>query len=139
MKSPQYELSGAADVFNLAGQTGNDPWRLDRERWEASEREREGREYAARMQHTFEQCPGFIGCDMPTSELSKGRVVVEPGRVLEAMTWLKRRFRASESIELSEDEGGICIEVAAKQRRSPNGGRRVKINFGKIEQFTFEL
>jgi len=135
----QYELPKAEQVFNLAGETQDDPWRLDRERWAAVERQREAAEYAARCQHTFEQCPGFVGGDAPTSPNGRGVVVVEPGRIIEAMAWLKRRFRASETIDLSTELQGIAIEIAPRIRCSPMGGRRVKVKFGKPEQFTLPL
>ena len=137
--TPQFDLPHAGEVFNLAGETQDDPCRLDRERWAAAERQREASEYAARCQHTFEQCPGFVGGDAPTSPNGRGMVVVEPGRIIEAMAWLRRRFRASETMDLSTELQGIAIEIAPRIRRSSNGGRRVKVKFGKPEQFTLPL
>jgi hypothetical protein len=139
MKTPQYELAGSASVFNLAGETGLDPFRIERERWAEAERKRDAQEYAARMQHTFEQCPGFIGGDAPTSVNGRGVVVVEPGRIVEALAWLKRRFHASETIDVDTDLQGIAVEVAPRVRRAMPGGRRIKVSFGKVEQFTLAL
>ncbi len=138
MKTLQHEMPIVGAVFNLAGESGDDPFRLEREAWEAAERQREGREYAARMQHTFEQCPGFIGGDCPTCDSGKGVVIVEPAQVVSALAWLKRRFHASENIELSPD-GGIAIEIAPRVRRSPSGGKKIKVKFGKVEQFALPL
>ncbi len=138
MKTLQHEIPIVGEAFNLAGEVGSDPFRLERERWQAAERQREASEYAARMQHTFEQCPGFQGGDAPTSEAGKGVVIVEPGQVVNALAWLKRRFRASENIELSPD-GWIAIEVAPRVRRAAVGGRKLAVRFGKTEQFTLPL
>ncbi len=137
--SHQFELPKAGDVFNLASEVGEDPFRVERERWEAAQIEKEREAYAARMQLSLAQCPGFAACDAPSSEIGKGKVVVEPGKVQSALAWLKRRFQASENIELSEDGGGIVIEIAPRQRRAFNGGQRLKVKFGKVEQFKLPL
>lgn len=139
MKPLQHEMPVVGQAFNLAGETGIDPFRVERERWAQLERQREAKEYAARMQHTFEQCPGYIGGDSPTSDNGRGVVVVEPGRIVEALAWLKRRFQASETIDVCTDLNGIAVEIAPRIRRSPCGGRRVKIKFGKVEQFSLPL
>jgi len=136
---PQPEFYVAREAFNLAGETGLDPFRLERERWAQAEKQREAAEYAARMQHTFEQCPGFIGGDAPTSANGRGVVVVEPGRIIEALKWLNRRFVASETIDVDTDLHGIAVEIAPRIRRSSPGGRRIKVAFGKPEQFTLSL
>lgn len=139
MKPLQHEIPVVGDRFNLAGQVADDPWRVDRERWEAAERLAAGREYAARMQRTFEQCPGFVGGDAPTSETGRGVVVVEPGHIIEALAWLKRRFHASETIDISTELQRIAIEIAPRVRRSPSGGRKIRISFDKPVQFEFKI
>lgn len=140
MKPPQFELPQSSEVFNLAVQVADDPWRVDRERWAAAQRQKEAAEYAARMQLQLAQCPGWIGSDAPTSEQGRGVVVVEPALIVEALAWLKRRFHASETIDVDTTLHGIAVEVAPRQRsRSPLGGKRVKVKFGKVEQFTLPL
>lgn len=143
MRKPkaQFELPGAGAVFNLAGERSVDPFRLERERWAQAEREREAREYAARVQLTLEQCPGFIGCDAPGSDDSTGRIVVEPGRVFEAMDWLKRRYHVAENLDLSPDNG-LCIELKPRVRNKSGCGTRVRkltVKFGKPQQFELGL
>ena len=133
-KTFQRELPVCASVFNLVIEQGDDPWRLERERWEQAERELAGREYAAKMQLTLQQCPGFVGCDPPASDTSKGRVVIEPGRVMEAVSWLKRRFHISENLDLSPDNG-LCIDLAPRVRSCKGGGKRVRVSFEPPEQF----
>ena len=90
----QFELpsAGLGGVFNLSGERADDPFRLEREHWEAQERIRTRLDYAAKMQLQLKDCPGFCSCDAPSSEDEKGRVVVEPGRIVEATQWLKRRL-----------------------------------------------
>ena len=137
MKTPQYELSGASEVFNLAPERAEDPFRVDRERWEANQRAEAAREFTAKMQRTLAECPGFMACDAPAGESSKGRVVIEPARVLEALPWLKRRFIVAENLELSDGDG-LVVEVAPRVR-GRGGPRRVRVKFGKVEQFTLAL
>ncbi len=139
MKTPQYELPQASEVFNLAGQVQDDPFRVERERWEAAAKRKAGEEYASRMQLQLAQCPGFIGSDSPSSEQGKGVVVVEPARIVEALAWLKRRFHASETIDVDTSLNGIAVEIAPRVRARHGGGRRVKVRFGKVEQFSFEF
>ena len=137
----QFELPGAGEVFNLAGQQSDDPWRLECERWAQAEREREGREYSARMQLSLAQCPGFIGCDAPASDEGTGRVVVEPAHVFEAMAWLKRRYHVAENLDLSPDNG-LCIELKPRVRNKTGCGRprtKLTVHFGKPEQFELGL
>lgn len=136
---PQYDLPVAGDVFNLASEVADDPWRLDRERWEAAQRRKDAEEYSSKMQLQLAQCPGFIGSDAPKSEASTGVVVVEPALIAEALSWLKRRFNASETMDFETDLQGIAIEIAPRQRRCSFGGRKVKVRFGKVEQFTLPL
>lgn len=138
MKKHQFELPacGLGGVFNLSGETGPDPLRLERERWQRETREREAREYQERMQRTLAECPGFVGADPPASDAATGRVIIEPGMVFQAVAWLKRRFHVSENLDLSTDTG-LCVEVAPIVRKK--GVRKVKVTFGKPEQFTLEL
>lgn len=138
MRPRQFELASADEVFNLAGETGVDHWRVERERIEAEERRRIADEYQRRMQLALELCPGFTGCDAPRSDESKGIVIVEPGRVPEAWTWLKRRFHVAESLELSTDHG-IAIRIAPRVRRLTKGVRRRKVSFKPAEQFMLAL
>lgn len=132
------ELPQAGEVFNLAGQTAEDPWRIERERIEAEDRRRIAAEYQRRMQLALELCPGFCACDAPNSDDAKGVVMVEPGRVCEAWAWLRRRFHVCESLELSTDMS-IAIKIAPRIRRVTSRRHRVKVRFGPVEQFTLAL
>ena len=58
-KIPQHELPVVGAVFNLAGEVGQDPWRLEREYWAKSKAEEEGRAFQAKMQRTMEGVPGL--------------------------------------------------------------------------------
>lgn len=138
MKPRQSELAGSHTVFNLACECGVDPDRVLKERLDAAIARAAAREYELKMQRTFSQCPGFIGGDAPSSENGKGHVVVDPGKALEAREWLKRRFHCNDALELSDQ--GLCIEVVPRARRKAAGGpRRVRVAFGKLEQFTLSL
>jgi hypothetical protein len=138
----QFELpsAGLGGVFNLSGERADDPFRLEREHWEAQERIRTRLDYAAKMQLQLKDCPGFCSCDAPSSEDEKGRVVVEPGRIVEATQWLKRRFDISENLELSPDNG-LAIDFIARKRvpGCKAGGKRVRVRFQKPEQFALAL
>ncbi len=133
----QFELpaAGLGGVFNLAGEAAADPWRVDRERWDQDKREREARDYQAKMQTSLAQCPGFAGCDAPASEAGQGRVIVEPGTIVKAMAWLKRRFHVNENLDLSPDNG-LCIEIIPKVKKT--GKQASPVLFKKTEQFLFE-
>lgn len=137
MNTHQSEFACSASVFNLAPEAADDPWRVKREILEAEARAEAGRAYQRKLQKTFEECPGFVGADAPTSDTGRGRVVVEPAKVIEALAWLRRRFHVSENLELSSD-AGLCIEVQPRVRRSTPGPRRVKPRF-KLEQFELDL
>lgn len=126
-----------SSVFNLAMQSGVDPLRLQREAWAREEREREATEYQAKMQRTLAECPGVVGFDAPTCESGRGKVVVEPGRICEAMDWLKRRFHTNENLGLSHDQG-LCVEIAPRAARRKGQPRRT-VNFNKPEQFELTL
>lgn len=138
----QFELPtcGLGGVFNLSSETGADPFRLERERAKAEALAREAREYQTKMQLSLEKCPGFIGCDAPDNDRARGRVVVEPGRIVDAMPWLKRRFHVSESLDLSLDNG-LCVEIIPRVRNSScaNGKQRVRVTFERPEQFELRL
>lgn len=129
MKPHQFEIPVCGTVFNLASETGEDPLRVEMDRLRAARECEAALEYQKRMQRLLEECPGFVGAD-------PGKVVVEPGRIAEAMVWLKRRFHVSESIELSTDTG-LCVEI--KPRVSKSTGKRSPVRFGKPEQFQFSL
>lgn len=135
MKPHQFELNGSAQVFNLAGEVGEDPVRLALEAGRKAAAAETAREYERTMQRTLEQCPGFIGADAPKSASCVGKVVVEPAKVSEALAWLKRRFVVAENLELSTDNG-LCVEVAPRAPRKA-GVRRPR--FGKVEQFKLDL
>lgn len=82
-------------------------------------------------QRLLSRCPGFIGAD------GAFRVVVEPAYVVEAMTWLKRRFHVSENLDLSDN--GLCIDLRPRERRVVGSVvRRSRISF-KPEQFELKL
>jgi hypothetical protein len=135
--SIQKDLAGdIGEVFNLAGECAVDPERVAREHLEAEAAAAAAREYQRKMQRTFEQCPGFIGADAPTSERSKGCVIIEPALAREARDWLKRRFYVNENLELSDQ--GLCIEIIPRVRKR-RGGRSVPVSFVRPEQFTLAL
>lgn len=125
----------SVQAFNLAGEVGDDPERIERERRDAERRQQEARELEAKMQRTLAECPGFVGCDAGSVQ---GRVIVEPGRVTEAMQWLKRRFHVSENLELSSDNG-LAIDVQSRTRTCKSGGRSRRVSFVKVEQFELAL
>ncbi len=132
----QRELSHIGEVFNLHSECGQDPARLARERAEAELRERAARLYAAKYQKTFEQCPGFVGCDSPQGPGRSGRVVVDPAHAEAARVWLKRRFSVNENLSL--DAGaGLVFEV--RTRNKSRTGTRVKVSFDKPVQFELAL
>jgi hypothetical protein len=132
----QYELRAVADEFNLVSETGDDPLRLLMEKLRAERARDEARQYEAKMQRQLSECPGFIGVDAPRGPESVGKVVVDPGRISEAMAWLGRRFKVSENLELSHDQG-LCVEIISRTRA--NAGRRKRASFGKVEQFQLAL
>ncbi len=136
-KSIQKELACAGEAFNLVPERGEDPWRVERDGWALAEARKEAAEYAAKVQKTFEQCPGFVGGDAPTCPEATGRVVVEPGRIMEAVPWLKRRFHVNERIDLSTDNG-LVVEVKPRVRKA-GGIRAVKVSFNKPEQFSLDF
>lgn len=130
MKTHQFEIAVVGDVFNLAVEQADDPLRVELDRLRALREQEAALEYHRKMQRLLEECPGFIGAD-------PGKVVVEPGRIGEAMAWLKKRFHVNESLELSTDTG-LCIEVKPRQRRKPGStGKRSLVKFSKPEQFDF--
>lgn len=139
MKAPKPEFGFTRETFNLAGQTADDPWRVDREKWEAAQRAADAKEYSDRMQRALALCPGYVGSDSPSSDAGRGVVVVEPGCIIEALKWLKRRFNASETIDISTELQGIAVEIAPRVRRSSNCGPRVKVSFEKPVQFELSL
>jgi hypothetical protein len=137
MRATQNELAGdIGQTFNLAGECGVDPERVIRERLEAESAAAAAREYQRKMQRTFAQCPGFIGADAPSSEQSKGCVIVEPAMAREARDWLKRRFHVNENLELSDH--GLCIEIVPRVRKA-RGARSVRVSFTRPEQFILAL
>jgi hypothetical protein len=137
MRATQNELAGdIGQIFNLAGECGVDPERVVRERQEAEAAAAAAREYQRKMQRSFEQCPGFIGADAPSSERSKGCVIIEPAMAREARDWLKRRFHINENLELSDQ--GLCIEIIPRVRKA-RGVRSAAVSFAKTEQFTLAL
>lgn len=139
-KAGNPEFSIMRSVFNLAGEQAEDPERVAREAAAARQRARDAEEYQKRMQKTFSQCPGFIGADAPSGPGLPGKVTFEPAKAVEAITWLKRRFRVDERLDLSTDSG-LCVEIITKRKPGLSGGcnsRRVH-QFGKPEQFELSL
>jgi hypothetical protein len=131
------ELAIAASVFNLHCETCEDPERLAREAAERKQSAADASAYQKRMQRTFEQCPGFVGGDMPQGPGLKGRLMLEPGRVPEALAWLKRRCRVGESLDLSTDSA-LCVEIITRAKPS-SAGTRIAVRFGRPEQFQLDL
>lgn len=129
----------AGSCFNLAGERGEDPDRILRERREAEKRQREAAEFQAKMQRRLEECPGFIGGSMPTGPGACGSVVIEPECIKAAMPWLKARFRVNCAAGI-ESTGELRVQIAAKAiARKTAGVRIVKASFEKPVQFTLEL
>jgi hypothetical protein len=133
MKSQQFELSAARDCFNLAGEEGDDPLRLMAEKLREQRAKDEAREYERKYQRQLAECPGFVGTDPPRGPGSVGKVVIEPARINEAMTWLARRFQVAENLEISHDQG-LCIEIIPRAPRKA-GVRRKRAVFGKLTQY----
>lgn len=138
-KPLQHELPKAEAVFNLAGQSAPDPWRIAREREEQARVAREAAAYQERMQRTLAECPGFIGADAPPCPEGRGKVIVEPAMAGDAAVWLKRRFHVSESLELDRHADGITFQIAPRTRRRSPGRPRRKVSFAPPEQFTLAL
>lgn len=138
MTKAQFELGCACEAFNLAAETGVDPERVLRERRETIERQRQAAAFEAKMQRSLAECPGVVGFDAPNSPDSKGKVVVEPAHTVEAFQWLKRRFHVAENLELS-GAVGLVFEIAPRRRGLRSNGKRIKVHFGKVEQFELGL
>lgn len=136
---PDLPLCGLANIFNLAGQRGEDPGRLMREREAAERREREAAEYEARYQRKLSECPGFVGGDAPRGPGAEGRVVVDPRLVLEARSWLTHRFAVNDALSLSEIADGIVFEIRARATPGQRTARRRGTKFGRPEQFELDL
>lgn len=96
-------------------------------------------EYQNRMRSMLQQCPGFIEGDMPSSEQGRGSVVIEGAQATAAYDWLKRRFVCSQSLEFDLAAGGIRIEIAPRPRNHGRTKRRLKITFGKPEQYELDI
>lgn len=138
LSAPEFFI--VRNCFNLAGEQAEDPERVAREAAEARQRARGAAEYQKRMQKTFSQCPGFVGADAPAGPGMPGRVTFEPAKAVEAIAWLKRRFRVDERLDLSTDSG-LCVEIITKRKPGLPGAcnsRRVH-QFGKPEQFELTL
>jgi hypothetical protein len=138
-RQPERELPLAAAAFNLFSETGDDPLRVMRERDARLALEREAELYRQKMQRVFADCPGFLGGDAPTGPQATGRVVVEPGRSVEALAWLKRRFHVNETLELDRAVEGLAFEIKPRQRSPGAGSKRIKVTFARPEQFQFAL
>jgi hypothetical protein len=133
----QHELAAeVGQVFNLVGECGTDSDRVIKERREAELARAAGRAYESKMQRAFAQCPGFLGGEVPSGERSKGHIVVDPAKALDARKWLKRRFHINENLELSDQ--GLCVEVIPRVRRGQSA-TCPKVSFAKAEQFTLGL
>jgi len=135
MKAIQHEMPVVGDAFNLAPEKGIDIDRQLRDERVQLARECSAREYAAKMQRQLAECPGFVGADIAPSEQSASRLMLDPRLVLDAVGWLKRRFRVSDALELHSTGNALCVEIAPR-RRGQTGKRQVR--FGKVEQFKFE-
>src|SRR5512139_2559125 len=130
------EFCFASGAFNLYSEVGPDSMRVMLDNARDAKRREEAAEFERKMQRVLAECPGFVGCDAPAGASSSGKVMVEPGRICEAMPWLKRRFHVNENLELSTDSG-LCVEVAFRIRGAAKKPR-VK-RFGKPEQFELGL
>lgn len=140
MKPRQSELPQSAAVFNLAGERAVDPWRVERERREAQERQAQAAAFQAKMQRSLEECPGFTAADVPGGPGGRGRVVVSPAQATEAAQWLKRRFVVRPSLELDAAADGLVFEIIARARPiRGNGGHRRRVSFDAPEQFHLAL
>jgi hypothetical protein len=122
MKPFQSELPVVGPVYNLSVQQAPDM--NDRSNWRR------------KITTAIESCPGFIGADIPQTVNSPGKVVIEPGLVVDAMKFLKRRFQVAENLDLSRS-GGLCIDIRPRNRRS--GVKRQKFLGKRGEQFEFSL
>ena len=138
-RQPERELPFAAAAFNLFGETGDDPLRIMRERDARLALQREAELYKQKMQRVFADCPGFLGGDAPNNPAATGRVVVELGRSVEALAWLRRRFHVNESLELDRAIEGLAFEIKPRQRSASVGGKKFSVTFARPEQFQFVL
>ena len=137
MKTLQFEMPVVGTCFNLSPEQGADVDRLISEQRESLARECAAKEFVTKMQRQLAECPGFLGGDLPASEQSAGRVVVDPALTLDAMRWLKRRFQVAENIEVSPDNG-LAIDIKPRLR-TPSVGKRHKFTGRRAEQFEFAL
>lgn len=132
MKPFQPEMPVIGTTFNLSPETGIDIDRVLEQQRAQLARECSAKEFHAKMQRLLALTPGFIGADAPHSETAAGRVVIEPAYALDAMKWLKRRFRVAENIELSPDNG-LAMDIMPRCRRG--GVKRQKFTGSRVEQF----
>jgi hypothetical protein len=134
-----YELGAeVGQVFNLASEIAVDPWRIERERQEQDKHDFEAWQYQKKMQRTFTEVPGYVGGDVPVNDGAIGKIIIEPGRITEAMQWLKRRFVVNENLELSTDLG-LCVEVCSKAKRVAGKPNQRRVCFDRPIQFDLGL
>lgn len=135
MGAPEFFFARTA--FNLIAERGEDPERVAREAREQEQRRKAAAEYERKMQLSLEKCPGFMGCDAPHGPESTGSVVIQPSEAESARAWLKRRFQISEDLNLSD--AGLVFKIASRRKAVTSGGKRIKVRFGKLEQFELPL
>ena len=122
----------------LSMQVGHDPERIRREKSEAEQRERDSAEYQHRMQRALNLCPGLVGADAPSGPGRPGRVVVDPRQANDAMAWLKRRYRVSESAVLTDEN--LVLEIISRAASARDGAtKRLRVSFDKPVQFELDL
>ena len=133
------ELGCSAAVFNLAGERGQDPDRMEREKCEAEQRRRDAAVFEETHQRRLAECPGFVGADAPAGPGAEGRVVVEPRFAGIAKEWLAHRYAVNEDLSLDEIADGIVFEIRARSRPGKHAGKTRRMKFGGPEQFRLAL
>lgn len=93
--------------------------------------------FLKRMSQAFDQCPGAVIGDMPTTEQSEGSIIVDPVCSKQALTFLKRRFYVEENVGI-ESTGELKFVIKPKVRRAPGQPIR-KHEFKKQIQYELPL
>lgn len=141
-KQPERDLPVVGDEFNLITERAEDGWRVVAERLQAATDRAAAREYQLRMQRTFKECPGFIGANPPDGEQKRGVVSVEPGKVLEAVEWLKKRFNVNPEVKSNLATAALEIEVITRRRGKAAPGQKRQAGssiWKKPEQFQLAI
>jgi hypothetical protein len=93
--------------------------------------------FQKRMGEAFDNCPGAVMGDLPTSEQAQGNIIVEPSCSKAALTFLRRRFYVEESVGI-ETTGELRFVIKPRVRRAP-GKPKPRVEFRKQIQYELPL